>query len=198
MRKLLADFKTREHPPTKSWVTMTDAWSRHHSWVERAAEYDRAVQRRAIEAHEAHWREKVMGSTEVLGRLSEHARVSVADFVTVKLVPTTLVIPLSDDDEGDAPAGVEQGFVQVVELNAEAIKVNGHLIKSITPTKWGPRIELHDGQSALVQLGRYHKLFVDQAEVKSTVVQMTADDMAEARSRAHEYEKGLLNDRPGE
>jgi len=164
LRRLLEEYRKQPNPPTKSWKTIS-LWSMNHDWVARAERFDVLTRQRAEEAYEAHWREKVMGSTEVLGRLSEQARVNIADFVTVKLVPTALIIPLKKDEEGDEseePAPIEQdGFVQVVELNWDAIREKGHLVKSITNTKHGPRIELHDGQSALINVGRTHKLFTD-------------------------------------
>lgn len=202
MRRLLERYRASEDAITRSWVSMSH-WSQDNQWVKRVERFDEITRAKAIADHEARWREKVIGSTEVLGRLSEQATVSIADFMTLRLEPVSLVIPLikKDDDEdgeeGESQELIESGrFVQIVELNWEAIQKNGHLIKSITNTKFGPRLELHDGQTALVNIGRHHKLFVDQSEVKSTVVQLTADDMAEARTKAQEYEKGLLDDRP--
>jgi len=204
MRRLLEGYRASENPITKSWVSISH-WSANHQWVARADRFDELTRKKAIEAVEERWRAKVMGSTEVLGRLSEQAAASIADFITLRLEPVSLVVPLikKDDDEdgeeGESQELIESGrFVQIVELNWEAIKANGHLIKSITNTRRGPRIELHDGQTALINMGRHHKLFVDQSEVKSTVVQLTADDMAEARTKAQEYEKGLLDDRPAQ
>lgn len=196
LRKLLESFNARPVRPTRHWFTLSQ-WSRNFDWVARVERFDELNRAKAIAAFEANWQEKVMGSTETLGRLSEQARVSIADFVTVKMVPIAL-ISKDDDDEDDEQMFGNSTFVQISELNWEAIQKHGHLVKSITNTKYGPRIELHDGQSALVQMGRYHKLFVDQAEVKSFSFDMTADDMAAARAKAQEHEKGLLDDRPGE
>lgn len=163
LRKLLERYQGEDHPPTKSWGTIS-TWSVIFQWVKRSDLFDEMNRKRAEEAIEAKWREYLMGKTEVLGRLSEQARVNIADFVTVKLVPTSLIIPLKndDDEEDELPATIEQGgFVQVVELNWDAIREKGHLIKSVTNTKYGPRIELHDGQSALIHVGRTHRLFTD-------------------------------------
>ena len=192
LRRLLEDFKKRPSPPTGLWVTISK-WSGDNHWVERVTKYDAAMREKAIADFEAHWKQKVMGSTETLGRLSEQGRVSIADFVTARLVRAANIISLEEDADEDAGE-----FVQVIELNWDAIKEKGHLVKSITNTKYGPRIELHDGQSALIQMGRHHKLFVDQSEVTSLTVQVSADDMAVARAKAKDYEKGLLDDRPNE
>jgi hypothetical protein len=202
MRRLLEGYRASENPITKSWVSISH-WSANYQWVDRADRFDELTREKALAEHEARWRAKVMGATEVLGRLSEQAAVSIADFITLRLEPEALIIPLKkdddDDEDGEGRQVIESGrFIQVAELNWEAIQANGHLIKSITNTKHGPRLELHDGQTALINMGRHHKLFVDQSEVKSTVVQLSADDMAEARAKAQEYEKGLLDDRPAE
>lgn len=163
LRKLLETYRPKDNPITSYWRTIS-GWSRRYHWVKRAERFDALTRERALAALELHWQEKVMGSTETLGRLSEQARVSIADFVTIKLVPTALIVPSKkDDDEESEETEVIKGehFVQVVELNWDAIKQNGHLVRSITNTKYGPRIELHDGQAALVNVGRRHKLFVD-------------------------------------
>jgi hypothetical protein len=56
-----------------------------------------------------------------------------------------------------------------------------------------------DWRAALEYLKRRDKAtWGDTFEVTSFAVQVSADDMAAARAKAHEYEKGLLNDRPSE
>lgn len=88
--------------------------------------------------------ELAMSAEEVLYRLTEQAESSMADFLSITL--------------GKAPS-IDLGKAM------EAGKL--HLIKKITFDKFGnvAGIELHDAQSALVQLGRYHKLFVDRFEL---------------------------------
>lgn len=84
---------------------------------------------------------------EVLMRLAAHSRGSIADFLT---------------ERGD------------IDLTAAREAGKLHLIKKIkrttrTDDKDGlyttVEIELYDAQAATVQLGRYHKLFVDRVEV---------------------------------
>jgi hypothetical protein len=127
-------------------------------------------QEKARAAYEQRWREMIMSGDEVMGRLSEQARVNIAEFVTIKWMPTAVIIPLKkdDDDSGEEPATETGDLIQVVELNWDAIRERGHLIKAITNTRYGPRIEMHDGQVALVQVGRHHKLFTDQ-QVSGTI-----------------------------
>ena len=40
-----------------------------------------------------------------------------------------------------------------------------HLIKSITPTAHGIKVEIHDRMKALELMGKHHKLFVDRSEI---------------------------------
>lgn len=95
--------------------------------------------RSAIEARLA---EMSMGANEVLMRLGEHARNDGAEYVTV--------------GENKKPA-----------LDIERMIRDGkqRLIKGITYSRSGDVIvELYDAQSALVHLGRHHKLFTDKVE----------------------------------
>lgn len=82
-----------------------------------------------------------MGSQEVLWRLGEQGRVNIAQFFKIS-------------QGGD------------VSLNWAAIRKHGYLIKSITWTKYGPRVELHDAQKALELIGKNHGLFTDKQEVE--------------------------------
>ena len=122
-------------------------------------------------------KESAMGADEVLARLSEQGRINIAEFITIKLVPTSLIVPVGkkdedDDEDGDEETRITAGnYVQVAELNWEAIKARGHLIKGIKNTKYGPALELHDGQVALIQLGKAHGLFVDRQDVSGTIIQ---------------------------
>ena len=90
--------------------------------------------------------ERLMSRDEVLARLAEHAGVTLDDFV---------------DGYGD------------IDLDRARERGKLHLVKKYTRTesvsKFGntetrSQIELHDPQAALVQLGRYYKLFTDKIE----------------------------------
>ena len=84
--------------------------------------------------------EKTMTADEVLVRLAEQARVNIGEFFT------------------------EEGLA----VNSQKVKQKGHLVKSLTWTQYGPKLELHDAQSALVNLGKHHGLFTDKIEIKLT------------------------------
>ncbi len=83
---------------------------------------------------------------EVLGLLKDHATSTMADFVDVD-GPTWRLNLTKAEDAGKM-----------------------HLIKSISSTKYGPRIELYDAQAAAVHLGRYHHLFTDKVDHGGKVV----------------------------
>lgn len=98
--------------------------------------------------------EKTMGADEVLTRLADHARGDMGDFLDI------------------GPMGF------VIDLDHAKQKGLTHLIKKVklrTQTSTSPtgletethdmEIELYDAQSALVQLGKHHKLFTDRSEI---------------------------------
>lgn len=85
--------------------------------------------------------ESAMKADENLKRIADQSRLNLTDFVIEKTKDLF-------DKEGNVI-----GSVQVFELNWEELKKRGHLIKSITNTQWGPRIEAYDGQAALFKIG---------------------------------------------
>ena len=109
-------------------------------------------------------KDKAMGADEVLARLAEQGRMSISEFIVE-----------STNTEYDKD-GNEVGVVETVGLNWKAIRKYGHLIKSITSTQYGPKIELHDGQAALVHIGKHLKLFTDQVDVTSKGEKIGNDD----------------------
>lgn len=132
------------------------------TWVERADIWDKHLADIANAEVEARWARQIMGKTEVLGRLSQQARVNIGEFLTTKQVPF-------QDLEGNAivdKAGNIQTY-ETYEIDWSFVKENGHLIKSITPTRYGNKIELHDGQSALVHMGKSQGLFTENIDLTS-------------------------------
>jgi hypothetical protein len=132
------------------------------TWVERADLWDKHLTDIANAEVEARWAKQIMGKTEVLGRLSQQGRINIGEFYTTKQVPF-------QDLEGNAIVD-ENGNIQiyeVFEIDWAFVKENGQLIKSITPTRYGNRLELHDGQSALVHMGKSLKLFTENIDLTS-------------------------------
>lgn len=100
---------------------------------------------------------------EVLEELSERVRVSIDDFLTGNTV-----------DLDKARALGQMRFV-----------------KKIAPTKYGLKLELVDGQAALIKLGEFHKLFTqkhehtgkDGAPIACQIVRMPAKESPEEWSK---------------
>ena len=85
-----------------------------------------------------------MTADEVLLRLAGQARGSIEDFIDI-------------DESGSG----------VFRLNLYKAQEKGvlHLIKSLTPTAHGYKIELYDAHAALVDIGRHLAMFTDKHEI---------------------------------
>ena len=90
-------------------------------------------------AIERHWEAHGMGKQEVMARLADQARASIEDFIDI----------------------IEPGRMMILNLEKARERGKLHLIKKLHWTDQGPRLELHDAQAALVQIGRSMGLFVD-------------------------------------
>ena len=94
--------------------------------------------RAAIDAALAH---AAMPASEVLARLTEHARASMEEFVSVRGRGASL----------DLKAAKERGVL--------------HLVKKYTKTNKGVSVEIYDAQAALITLGKYYRLFGDDGGI---------------------------------
>lgn len=119
-----------------------------------------------------------MQADEALKRLADQARSNISEFV--REASRNIF-----DDDGELVA-----VIQFFELNWEVIKQCGHLVKSISNTQYGPKIELYDGQHALELIGKHLRLFSDEPSVNVNV-NFTADDLAAARTKAAAFEATL-------
>ena len=81
---------------------------------------------------------KLMPKEEILSRINSMAQINVQDYT-------------NDFGEIDIPKLKEAGL--------------GYMIKSISDTKFGKRIDLHDQFKALETLAKVHKLFDDKTEI---------------------------------
>jgi phage terminase small subunit len=138
--------------------------------------------------------EKTMQVNEVLERLSEQARVNIGDFVTISERPVIYKRKRKSEDEeldeieSDEDPGPEYEpdndgpKVKVVNIDWDELKRRGHLVKKITPTRYGYAIELHDAQAALVHIGSHHQLFTKKIDLtsggKPLARTMTDDELA--------------------
>ena len=82
-----------------------------------------------------------MSADEVLGRLSDMASADMGPFIK------------------QAADGIVFDLAQI-----KAARLT-HLIKSITPNKFGTKIEFYDAQAALEKLAKYHGLLIDRSEI---------------------------------
>lgn len=81
--------------------------------------------------------ELAMSAGEVLVRLGEQAKAAYAEYI---------------------------GTNGAVDLAAMKRDGKMHLVKTIKETKYGRVVEFYDAQTALIQVGRHHKLFTDKTE----------------------------------
>lgn len=101
-------------------------------------------------------KEAAMSADEVLRRLADHARGTLEDFISGQ----SFIMP-DKEDMSDDDADVATG--PYVDLEKARLLGKLHLLKKFKVDKDGSiTIELHDPQAALVQLGRYHGLFLDK------------------------------------
>lgn len=98
-------------------------------------------------AIEARISEIKMRADEVLSRLADQARSDMGDFVASRRDPLTKKREL------------------VIDLARARRKRKLHLIKSLSETKEGLKVELYSAQEALALLGKAHRLFVDKQEI---------------------------------
>lgn len=79
-----------------------------------------------------------MEAQEALWRLAQMARLDISEFIR----------------------GKNGSF----EINWSNVNKFGYLIKSISHTKYGPKIELHDSQKALELIGKHYGMFTDKID----------------------------------
>lgn len=95
-----------------------------------------------------------MPRSEILARLTEHARGSLADFLSVSGRGVRLDLKKATD------AGVL------------------HLVKKYTKTDRGTTIELYDAQAALELLGKHYKLWTDVTELAGQIGMKTYQNVS--------------------
>jgi hypothetical protein len=124
-----------------------------------------------------------MSADEVLTRLSQQACLNAAEFFVFE-----------DKQQEDADGKISRQLV-MTDVNWQVFRERGYLVKKLSYDRRGnPVLEFHDAQTALIQLGRAHGLFLDRLEQNGNLrVNLTADDLAKARDQAKSYERDLLN-----
>jgi phage terminase small subunit len=97
--------------------------------------------------------ERAMSADEVLDRLANMARGDMGDFMDIGSISISLDLNKAKD------LGLTHLIKKVKDRSVMTIDKDG--IETETHTL---EVELHDAQSALVHLGRHHKIFVDRME----------------------------------
>lgn len=122
--------------------------------------------------------ELAMSAEEVLARLTAIARGDLGDFFRVQ--EDRVEISRTDPETGKET--VEERIYRYAVLDLLQAKEQGRafLLKSYSRTQHGERIELYSAHEALVQLGKYRKLFTDKVEHSGSVdVARMSDDELE-------------------
>lgn len=126
--------------------------------------HDNLKNPKIAEAIKRRFQESAMSADEVLARLAEQARVNIGEFFTLEDEAARRTISEVFGEEVEVE-GKKQ--ILVLRLSYQKIKEKGHLIKSLTWTQYGPKLELHDGQTALLNIGKHHKLFTESLKVEA-------------------------------
>jgi phage terminase small subunit len=109
-------------------------------------------------AIDAEIKARAMGADEVLTRLSDMARADMTEF-----------LGLTEGEVKEHPhARLVKRFRRTTTVYYDR---NGEPSREVENVE----VELHDQQAALIQLGRYHKLFVDRQQVDDWRSQAIAD-----------------------
>ncbi|MFM8320772.1 MAG: PBSX family phage terminase large subunit [Chloroflexota bacterium] len=154
--------------PNRTWYDQAERWQ----WRSRAEVWDRRQAEQREAEQEAFWRSRVMGGTEVLGRLSDHGRSDLAHYFKIAERWSEHPLPTEEVIEErqavrmvlNTPVEYTEYLVRKVVLDMDALidPQRAPLVKEFSDSpKNGLTIKLHDQQSALVHLGRHHKLFGD-------------------------------------
>lgn len=131
--------------------------------------YDNLRNPKIAEAISQRTAESAMSGDEVLGRLAEQARGTIADFVTFDAQGNP-----GFDLQSAAVLG-KMGLVKKLKIKtrtyttpavtvapAEDAQAEGEVeVENVEVTETTVEFELHDAQAALVQIGKHHRLFVD-------------------------------------
>lgn len=89
-----------------------------------------------------------MPPVEIISRIGQMATADIAEFYTFK----------ERRYRGKVKRSAELDLVKLLESG------KSHLVKSVTWTQFGPRIEMVDAQAALKLLGMHHRLFTEKVE----------------------------------
>lgn len=116
------------------------------------------------EAIDRRLQESAMSANEVLARLTEHAAGDMGDFWSIQA-------------NGDPVLDLTGGKLRLIKKMK--VKTTTRTISDIDYVTTDIDFELYDAQSALVQLGRYHKIFTDKQEISGEIEIKEAESIAD-------------------
>ena len=111
------------------------------------------------EAVDEEFEKRAMSAHEVLSRMTDIARGSSEDYLTI-------------DDYGHTS----------IDLQRMRDEGKLHLVKKYKVTKQAVEVELYDAQAALVQMGKQHGLFTDRSKVEHSGEVATITRIVEKRN----------------
>jgi hypothetical protein len=119
-----------------------------------------------------------MGQTEVLGRLSDMGRANLLPFIRISEETGAVYFDFSDPE-------ARKYFHLIKKVKTKRTRrISG---KGDDAEAWEDEwveVELHDAQNALVNMGRHHKLFVDQQELSGTITTKSDPENAKRQNLA--------------
>lgn len=127
--------------------------------------------------------EITLSANEVLARLAEHAKIDYKDFLSVAA-------------NGDVALDMVKAEGKTHLIRRVSQRRTIRTTKDSQTDETVMSLELHDAQAALVQIGKYHKLFTDKVDVEhSGSIDFTADERAQADRELEEWQQQSLPER---
>jgi hypothetical protein len=194
--------------PNRHWYAKANEYRWREvseAWDQELVDQKEAAIKAAQEAAEALWREKIMGPTETLARLSDHGRNDLREFFKISERWTEHPLPTEEvlkDEMREVTIREDQTemrtfyLVKSVVLDLEALidPVKSHRVKKFADSpKNGVSIELYDADDAIGLMARHHKLLTDTVDMNMYAntkgyIGISPDDWDEADASASETE----------
>lgn len=132
--------------------------------------YENKKKQEIQEAIKSRIKEVAMSADEVLLRLADQARSSMADFLSVSLETET------EEETTISDTGVISKTIRRIRRQSARLDIKKaaklgklHLIKRYNKTDKGISIELYDNQAALQLLGKHLGLFIERHQVTQDI-----------------------------
>lgn len=150
-------------------------------WTLASVGYENFKKPEIADAISLRIKESCMSADEVLERLGDQARGDVSDFLSTQKDGTPFF------DYGGALAQGKTHLIKKMKTKRRIYTEKGKEDTPIVETE--VEFELYDAQSALVHIGKHHKLFADKLEVSGPdggPIEFTADEFKQAEKELAE------------